>query len=115
MSERGSFCTEYIYCPQCFEACKQVLIGDNKRLKSIVIPCWTGVGELPIIAGKLGGSSIGDEFIDMEMEYIPKIQELMNDDCAIRICVHSDSSGSVIYKFDKDEILKDVYLDDEDT
>lgn len=111
MSERGSFCTEYIYCHQCFEACKQVLIGNNKGLKSVIIPCWTGKGELPIIAGKLGGCSIGDEFIDMEFKYIPEIQELMQDDCTIRICVHSDSNGSIIYKFNKDEILEEAHLD----
>lgn len=114
MSERGSFCTEYIYCHNCFEACKQVLIGNNKGLKSIVIPSWNNnESYLPIIAGKLGGGSIGDEFIQMEHNYIPRIQELMNDDCTIRICVHSDSNGSIIYKFNKDEILKEVHLTDE--
>ena len=111
MSERGSFCTEYIYCIDCFKAVKQVLTGNEKGLKTVVIPNWNGSEyDLPIIAGKLGGGSIGDEFIQMEHNYIPRIQELMKDDCKIRICVHSDSNGSIIYEFNKDEILREVWL-----
>ena len=112
MSERGSFCTEYIYCRECFEACKKVLIGNEKSLKSVVIPSWNeNENYLPIIAGKLGGMSCGQEFIEMEHNYIPKIQELMKDDCKIRICVHSDSNGSVIYEFNKEEVLREIKLD----
>jgi hypothetical protein len=55
--------------------------------------------------------SFGEEFIDMELKYIPEIQELMQDDCTIRICVHSDGNGSIIYKFNKDEILEEAHLD----
>ena len=114
MSERGSFCTEYIYCRDCFNAVKKVLMGNEKYLKTIIIPSWsTGESYLPIIAGKLGGSYAGSEFVEMEHNYIPRIQELMKDDCKIRICVHSDSNGSVIYEFNKDEILKEVKLDNE--
>ena len=40
----------------------------------------------------------------MENEYIPAIQELMCDKHKIRLCVHSDSNGSVIYEFDKQRI-----------
>jgi hypothetical protein len=105
MSERGSFCTEYIYCKECFEACKKVLLDDTKWLNSLQIH------ELPIIAGKIGGMYSGEEFHDMENEYIPKIQALMKDDCKIRICVHSDTSGSIIYEFNKEEILREVQLD----
>jgi hypothetical protein len=95
MSERGSFCTEYVYCGKCFDACRKVLLGDVKYLNSQEIK------ELPIIAGKLGGSWAGVEFFDMEHEYIPAIQELMCDDCSLRICVHSECCGSVIYEFTK--------------
>lgn len=105
MSERGSFCTEYIYCKDCFEACKKVLLDDTKWLNSLQIH------ELPIIAGKTGGMYSGEEFHDMENEYIPKIQALMKDDCKIRICVHSDTNGSIIYKFNKEEILREIKLD----
>lgn len=56
MSERGSFITEYIYCDKCFEACKQILLGNTKWLNSLQIH------ELPIIAGKIGGLYCGEEF-----------------------------------------------------
>jgi hypothetical protein len=105
MSERGSFCTEYIYCKDCFEACKEVLLDNTKWLNSLQIH------ELPIIAGKIGGMYSGEEFYDMENEYIPEIQALMKDDCKIRICVHSDTSGSIIYEFNKEKILREVQLD----
>lgn len=107
MSERGSFCTEYIYCDKCFEACKQVLLNNTKWLNSLQIH------ELPIIAGKIGGMYSGEEIVDIENEYIPTIQKLMCDKHTIRISVHSDSNGSVIYKFNKNEILKEVYLNDD--
>jgi hypothetical protein len=109
MSERGSFCTEYMYDLGCFKACKQILIENEKYLKGITIPNWTGEGELPIVAGKIGGCSSGSEFITMEMDYIPKIQELMPDGEKIRICVHSDSNGSCIYEFDKHNIKEIWY------
>ena len=63
MSERGSFVTEYIYCPQCFAAVRAILCKNDKYLRGVVIPSWTGNGvrELPIIAGKVGGLGSGSE------------------------------------------------------
>lgn len=100
MSERGSFCTEYIHCDKCFEACKQVLLDNTKYLNSLQIH------ELPIIAGKIGGMCIGEELFDMENEYIPAIQESMCDGHKIRLCVHSDCKGSVMYEFTKQTLQK---------
>jgi hypothetical protein len=57
MSERGSFVTEYIYCPKCFQAAKSVLLAREKSLCSVAIPHWNQEKEgpeLPIIAGKIG-------------------------------------------------------------
>jgi hypothetical protein len=105
MSERGSFITEYIYCNKCFEACKQILLGNTKWLNSLQIH------EFPIIAGKIGGLYCGEEFVDMEHTYIPKIQELMCDFHKIRICVHSDGNGSIIYEIDKHNV-KEVWLNE---
>ena len=105
MSERGSFVTEYIYCDKCFEACKEVLCGNDKWLKGVVIPSWLNDdGNLPIIAGKIGGSWNGEEFCDMENEYIPQIQEKMCSEHKIRICVLSDNCGNLIFEFDKNNI-----------
>jgi hypothetical protein len=67
MSERGSFCTQYVYCDKCFEAAKSVLLGQEKYLCSLVIPSWEGGDKhLPIIAGKLGGLHAGEEIESME-------------------------------------------------
>lgn len=61
MSERGSFVTEYVNCPKCFTALKRVLLDTDKFLNSVTIPCWTGEGDHPIIAGKVGHSWGGGE------------------------------------------------------
>jgi len=48
MSERGSFVTEYMYCDKCLEKMKHILIQSDKYLYG------RQIGDLPIIAGKLG-------------------------------------------------------------
>ena len=65
MSERGSFCTSYIYCPHCFDAAKAVLIDDDKYLYSMSLPHANGE-EFHIIAGKIGGTASDDELRLME-------------------------------------------------
>lgn len=66
MSERGSFVTEYVYCPKCFVAAKSVLLERHKYLCSITLPSWEKIEDddghtLPIIAGKIGGLYPGEE------------------------------------------------------
>lgn len=77
MSERGSFVTEYIYCDKCFEAMKKVLVCDDKYLRGVVIPMWTGGGcpELPIIAGKVGGLYSGEEKAVFDLELRNQIED----------------------------------------
>lgn len=94
MSERGSFVTEYIYCDKCFNACKEVLCGNDKYLLT------RQIAELPIIAGKIGGMYANEEIVDMEHEYIPQIQEKMCPDCKIRIAVMAEQ-GTSVFEFDK--------------
>jgi len=78
MSERGSFCTEYIYCKECFQAIKKLFLREDyqcKYFKAVVIPSYEPqiIDELPIIAGKVGGGYSGEEiFVFEEMRY--KIQ-----------------------------------------
>jgi len=74
MSERGSFVTEYIYCRKCLAIAKKVLIGNHKHLKSIVIPSLQEGQELPIIAGRIGGTYAGEELITMEHDLISKLE-----------------------------------------
>ena len=78
MSERGSFTTEYIYCDECFEKAKQILLGDDKRLCSDVIHGWGSNPYMPIIAGKIGGSYIGEEIDTFELD--------LNEKLAAAIC-----------------------------
>lgn len=77
MSERGSFVTEYIYCDKCLEAAKNILIGNEKHLCSQIIDGWGGAKFMPIIAGKIGGLHPGEELIDFEYTYIPKLEKVL--------------------------------------
>lgn len=89
MSERGSFCTEYIYCVPCFQAVKAVLVSDEKYLKGVVIPSWEGGGaELPIVAGKVGGLSPGEEIWGFEMHEGREIAEAICH--PVRVAVLAD-------------------------
>ena len=97
MSERGSFVTQYIYCDKCLEAAIKVLISSKKELASTLIPNWSKLegGNLPIIAGKIGGSYAGEELIDFETNYI---QELEKSIChPLRIAVICDSADERIF------------------
>ncbi len=88
MSERGSFVTQYIYCPDCFEAAKKILLGDGKYLDSTVIK------DKPIIAGKIGGLYGGDEFTTF-IGIIPDLEKTICHN--LRIAVLSDSDGERIF------------------
>ena len=90
MSERGSFVTEFIYCHQCFESAKKILLGDDKYLDSSVIK------DRPIIAGKIGGLYSGEELVTFEFKLIPQLEEILCHD--LRIAVLSDSGGENIFR-----------------
>ena len=87
MSERGSFVTEYIHCDKCFHVIERVLLSREKYLCSTIIPSWCDQ-RIPIVAGKIGGSYSGQEIVDMEMKFIPAIEEGICHD--VRIAVLSE-------------------------
>src|SRR3990167_9247209 len=73
VSQRASFVTEYMYCEQCADAVASILCSErNKYLCATRIPMWMMEGieveegqpprPLPIIAGKIGGMYLGEEF-----------------------------------------------------
>lgn len=96
MSERGSFVTEYIYCPDCFEGAKKILLDRNKFLCSITIPSWESKDkELPIIAGKIGGLYKNEEFHTFENELNPQLEKELCH--SLRIVVLSDSAEEELY------------------
>ncbi|HQR21882.1 MAG TPA: hypothetical protein PKV98_13495 [Burkholderiaceae bacterium] len=95
MSERGSFCTEYIYCPVCLSAAKFVLLGREKYLCSTVLPSWDGEGKyLPIIAGKIGGLHGGEEIDSFTGEFIPQLEGLICH--PLRIAVLAESGQEIL-------------------
>ncbi len=95
MSERGSFVTEYIYCPICLNATKLILIRRDKYLCSTALPYLNDFTNLPIIAGKIGGIYAGEEFITFELEIIPLLEEALCHE--IKIAVLSESKGGKIF------------------
>jgi hypothetical protein len=98
MSERGSFVTEFIYCPKCFEKMKTALIQGEKYLDGITF-------KDSIIAGKIGGLGRGDEFILMELEIFDKT----NAPChPVRIAVLSDTAGSSVYTVNPDGNVEEL-------
>jgi len=96
MSERGSFVTEYIYCPKCLERMRAALLRNEKYLCSSSIPSWlSGDEQLPIIAGKVGGLGRGDEFLEIAFNTFDE----SNAPChPVRIAVLSDTAGWKIFK-----------------
>lgn len=100
MSERGSFVTEYIYCQKCLEVAKEVLLRRHKDLCSTVLPSWTEDGvQLPIIAGKIGGSYRGEELYDFAGEFTYQLEEKLCHQ--LRVAVLAEE-GSRIFTIEPD-------------
>lgn len=95
MSETGSFVTDHINCDKCLEAAKEVLLGRDKHLCSVVIHGWGNKSYLPIIAGKIGGLYRGEELHTFEDEFIPELRKTICH--PIRIAVLAQD-GEQIYK-----------------
>lgn len=94
MSERGSFVTQYIYCDECLNAAKSILIGNEKYLCSSQIQSWTDEGKmLPIIAGKVGGLYEGEELHDFECDYIPRLEKVICH--PLRVAVLADRGEQI--------------------
>ena len=101
MSERGSYCTEFIYCNTCFEAFKKVLVNNDKYLRGITIPTWGyGKEEYPIIAGEIGSLIPGNEPNEFK-KLISDIQENMCDSCSIRVVLIPEDGETVLFKISK--------------
>lgn len=101
MSERGSFCTEYIYCQECFNALQVVLASSrDKFLCASAIPAWSDSVRplLPIIAGKIGGLYSGEELHEFDIQLRESIESALCH--PLRIAVLSDSGGDVIFHYE---------------
>lgn len=95
MSQRGSFVTEYIYCPHCAAAVERVLCEEQaKRFVAYRIPSWQPGERLPIIAGKVGGSYPGEEFMTFESEVVPALELVVCHPLSLAV-IADDHRGSV--------------------
>lgn len=98
MSERGSFCTQYVYCDKCFNELRKHLVGSHKYLSSTVIPSWGDDNELPIIAGKIGGLGGGDIDLFFEFELADKLKNKLC--CDISISASDDNGKWTVYNYE---------------
>jgi hypothetical protein len=94
MTDNGTFVTEYVGCPKCFEAIEKVLVRDTEYLKGVAIPRWKTyffksalgrfkdkikgifprpVPTLPIVAGKVSGINFKDSIWSFRNIYGPMI------------------------------------------
>jgi hypothetical protein len=101
MSERGSFVTEFVYCPKCLAALKQVLVDSrhDKYLSGAVLTVdYTARGQpdhrnIPIIAGKVGGLYPGEELDQFRFWLIPDIEKTICH--PVRIAVLADTGSEI--------------------
>lgn len=94
MSERGSFVTEYIYCPRCLEAARGVLCGEvDKFWAATQLPGLHRITPLPIIAGRIGGSWPGEELSIFQEEIVPALSAVICHD--MRIVVLAENGDEV--------------------
>jgi len=63
MSDRGSFVTEYLYCDECFEAVKKVLLDKDAYNHHRIKAYLAGPG---IIAGFISNVAPGGELLTMQ-------------------------------------------------
>lgn len=87
MSERSSFCTEWIYCSKCFDAAQKVFaeeLSDEDPLFA------TG-----LIAGKISAPDSNGELRMFEFEIGPKLSEIICH--RMRIAVMAEGGSSTVF------------------
>lgn len=98
MSERGSYVTEYVYCPECFKGLESVLCGTpDKGLTATRVTSWHPDKTLPIIAGKVGGLWAREEIHIFDIELRELIEEAICH--PLRIAVLPDSGGIELLQY----------------
>jgi hypothetical protein len=94
MSERGSFVTEYIYCPRCLAKMEALLCCHDKYLHGVVIPSWDPRDRdpLPIIAGKVGCMTPGEEYFNIVEALTPATAPCH----PVRLAVHLECGDTLL-------------------
>lgn len=100
MSQRGSFVSEYVYCRECFNKLKEVLLDNDKYCTSLVIPSsFPDDDELTIIAGKVGSTWDGGEVVEIK----ERLANIAPDRChAMTVVVLPEGNPPVIIVVDTD-------------
>lgn len=105
MSERSSFVTEYIHCPECAAAVKAAFLVPprDKWLCANVIKIAPD-NEMPIVAGKIGGGYPGEELLDMQTFFKEHICEKLCH--TVHVAMLLDSGTKVFMAFNKDGMVE---------
>jgi len=84
MSDRGSFVTQFVYCPTCFEVAKKHLLLDERAIFGYALPATS------IIAG-----FVKDPLSGWEAEIVREVAEGMEAELChdMRICVITEQCG----------------------
>ena len=92
MSDRGSFVTEFIYCPECFRAVEKILFDPESGLEPVV------VRKGRIIAGYVKSMYPGGEttFFDIDCRRI--LEEAICH--AVRVAVIPESGSAEVLIFE---------------
>lgn len=90
MSDRGSFCTEWMYCPECFAAVKPILVdGDNR---------WTMQGHV-VIEGRMIAGFYGAELWWFEEYVAPELEKVACHKVKIAILAEKGSHIHTVQPF----------------
>lgn len=91
MSQRGSFTTEFIYCPKCFAVIWEAFCArwERKRFEPTQLLDSDGV-HYPIIAGKIGDGDTGSENVFMRA-LIVELQDSRKLCCKVWVVVLGES------------------------
>ena len=109
MSERGSFVTEYMSCPECRKNVIRILTADNgKSFKAQQIEHWSNKEPyLPILAGKVGSSYTNGEV----EEFINQNEGLSDAIChSLTVTIIADSGDVWILEYEPGESRPDIEM-----
>lgn len=90
MSERGSYVTEFFYCTNCYNAALKVFDQKHKYLCVL-----SNNSNIPIIAGRIGGTSIGEELQIFERDIAVELEAVICHPTTVAVI--SDSDGARIF------------------
>lgn len=93
MSQRGSFVTEFIFCPKCLDAAKKILVDSHKYLYSDQLTIHGS--SLPIVGGKVGDTRSDGELREFEHELIPALEAKICH--PMRVAVLAEDGERIFY------------------